>query len=200
MQKHAWIFLTGMYFFSGVGQAQSALDKYLGKSAEVSSSAPKSKNDDGGINKVYKGPNGYWRLDDTRLTGGFCAITYSAASGSAGYVGPVGNSTESFIVFNGPSIPSTSKEVRKRVTLTTGDGEVQTVDAFHAPNSNQDGGAIIVFRLSNIQAAMDGLSDVENLNVVMDAKQVFALKWQGGHTARKAMQTCLNGTAKTTAR
>ena len=199
MQKHALIFLAGMYFFSGAGYAQSALDKYLGKSAEVITSAPKSKSDDGGINKVYKGPNGYWRLDDTRLAGGFCAINYAAASHSAGYVGPVGNSTESFIVFNGPTIPPASKEVRKRVTLTTGDGEVQTVDAFHAPNSSQDGGAIIVFRLSNIQAAMDGLSDVENLNVVMDQKQVFALKWHGGHTARKAMQACLGG-AKTTAK
>ncbi|MBK9432746.1 MAG: hypothetical protein IPN50_10140 [Sphingomonadales bacterium] len=76
--------------------------------------------------------------------------------------------------------------------MTTADGESQSVLAYHAPNTQSKQSGIILFRLTDIQAAMDGMSDVENLNVVMDKKQVFAIKWKGGHTARKAMQGCLS--------
>lgn len=181
---------VGLGLIGAQASAQSTLDKYLKKSTE-SSSSNKSKTDEAGVNKVYKGSGGYWRLDDTRATGGFCAITFYAAPYYAGYVGPVGTNTESFIVFSGPTIPTIKKEKRKKMTLTTAEGEVQTVQAVHMPNSGPQGGAIILFRLTDIQAAMDGISDVENVAVVMDKKQVFSIKWQGGHIARATMQKCL---------
>jgi hypothetical protein len=183
-----------MVLCSVSAQAQSTLDKYLKKSTEGSASV-KNQADAAGVNKVYKDPNGFWRLDDTRATGGFCAITYYSSAYYAGYVGPAVGNPDSFILFSGPTIPSIQKETKKKMTLTTGDGEVQTVQAFHAPNTQSKQSGIILFRLTDIQAAMDGISDVENLNVMMDKKQAFAIKWKGGHTARKAMQGCLSGGA-----
>jgi hypothetical protein len=78
------------------------------------------------------------------------------------------------------------------MSLTTADGSVQSVSAFHAPNPQSKESGIILFRLTNIQAAIADMSDVENLNVVMDKKQVFAIKWEGGFTARASMQKCLD--------
>lgn len=173
-------------------QAQSTLDKYLKESTEGNGSV-RNQADVAGVNKVYKDPNGFWRLDDTRAGGGFCAITYYASSYYAGYIGPTAGHPDSFILFSGPTIPPIQKETRKKMTLTTADGEVQTVQASHAPNTQSKQSGIILFRLTDIQAAMDGMSDVENLNVVMDKKQAFMIKWKGGHTARKAMQVCLSG-------
>jgi hypothetical protein len=192
--KMRWTLLVSLALIATPAQAQSSLDKYLKKSTEGSATV-KNQADVQGINKVYKDPDGYWRLDDTRASGGFCAITYYSSAYYAGYVGPAVSNPDSFILFSGPTIPSIQKETKKRMTLTSADGESQTVLAFHAPNPRSKQSGIILFRLTDIQAAMDGISDVENLNVVMDKKQVFALKWKGGHTARKAMQGCLTGGA-----
>jgi hypothetical protein len=80
------------------------------------------------------------------------------------------------------------------MALTTADGVVQSVLAFHAPNAQSKNSGVILFRLTDIKAAMAEMSDVENLNVVLDKKQVFAIKWNGGRSAQQAMQTCLDKT------
>lgn len=194
--KYLTLPLAGAFMLFAIpAQAQSTLDKYLKKST-VESASVENQIEIGGVNKVYKGPDGFWRLDDTRATGGFCAITYYTPYYYAGYVGPAAGRADAFILFSGPTIPPIQKETRKKMTLTTADGEVQAVQAFHAPNTQSKQSGIILFRLTDIQAAMDGMSDVENLNVVMDNKQAFAIKWKGGHTARKAMQSCLSGTTE----
>jgi hypothetical protein len=188
--KMRWPLLLSLALISGSAQAQSALDKYLKKNTE--SGSGKSNAEEAGINKVFKSPEGYWRLDDSRATGGFCAITYVTPAYLAGYLGPVGNTTDAFMVFNGPTIPAIKKEKRKQMTITGADGLSQTTQAVHAPNS-KDMGAIY-FRLTGIQAAMDEMSDVEHVTIGMDKKQVFSLKWKGGHTARAALNKCLAST------
>lgn len=189
--------LVGLALISGSAHAQSTLDKYLKKSTEGSASN-KNQADVSGVNKVYKDAEGFWRLDDTRAGGGFCAITYYSSAYYTGYVGPTVGNPESFILFSGPTVPPIKKETKKKMTLTTSDGEVQTVQAFHAPNAESKQSGIILFRLTDINAAMNGISDIENLNVVMDKKQAFAIKWKGGHTARAAMQKCLGASTQKT--
>jgi|GEM_PF-3013685 hypothetical protein len=189
--KSRFPFLLGLALISSSAHAQSTLDKYLKKSTTGTASTA-NQADAKGVNKVYKDAEGFWRLDDTRAGGGFCAITYYSSATYAGYVGPVVGNPDSFILFSSASIPAIKKETKKKMTLTTADGESQSVLAYHAPNTQSKQSGIILFRLTDIQAAMDGMSDVENLNVVMDKKQVFAIKWKGGHTARKAMQGCLS--------
>jgi hypothetical protein len=172
--------------------AQSVLDKYMKKNSQGSESSKAEA--DPAI--IFKDAAGFWRLDDSRSTGGFCAITYLASPYFAGYVGPVVGNSDSFILFSGPTIPPIQKEKKKKMTLTTADGEVQSVMAFHAPNGQSKDSGIILFRLTDIHAAISGMSDVENLNVVMDKKKVFAIKWSAGLKAQKAMQNCIGGTAK----
>ncbi len=193
--KMRWPLLLSLALISGSAQAQSTLDKYLKKSTEGSASN-KNQADVSGVNKVYKDAEGFWRLDDTRAGGGFCAITYYSSAYFAGYIGPAAGKPESFILFSGPTIPPVQKEAKKKMTLTTGDGEVQAVQAFHAPDPQSKQSGIILFKLTDINAAMAGMNEVENLNVVMDKKQVFAIKWKGGHIARAAMQKCLGSTPK----
>ena len=184
--------LVSLALLSGSAQAQSALDKYLKKNTE--SASGKSNADEAGINKVFKSPEGYWRLDDSRATGGFCAMTYVTAAYFAGFLGGMPDPKDAFMIFDGPTIPPIKKEKRKQMTITGADGLSQTTQAFHAPSAtNKDMGSII-FRLTGIQAAMDELSDVEHVTIVMDKKQVFSMKWKGGHTARAAMKKCLAST------
>ena len=184
--------ILGLCLIAGPVQAESTLDNYLKKNVE-SSSTNKSKVDEAAVNKVYKGGDGFWRLDDTRATGGSCSVTYVSGAQYAAYVGPAGNVKESFIVFGGTSIPPIQSVTTKKMTLTTADGKAQSVQAFHAPNSAQKDFGIIFFRLTDIQAAMDEISDVEDVNVLMENKKAFAIKWEGGHAARTAMQGCLSG-------
>lgn len=169
--------------------AQSTLDKYLKKNTQ--GVAAGSKASEAGINKVYTGDGGFWRLDDSRATGGACAITWTAVPYYAGYLGPSGNTGDSFIVFSGPTIPPIATGKNRKMTLTAADGKAQTVDAFHAPNTAQKDGGIILFRLTDMAAAMADMSDVENITIGIDKKPVFSIKWQGGHTARAAMNKCL---------
>lgn len=173
-------------------KAESTLDKYLKKNTETKSSAG-----GGASKKVHENSDGYWKLDDTRASGGFCAITYvSTGKSSAGYVGPSASSPDAYIVFVGASIAPIKDVVRKKMTLTTGsDGQASSVQAFHGPNPQKPESGIISFRMTSIREAVDLMADVEEVGVVLDEKKVFSLQWKGGHTARKAMQACLGGSA-----
>jgi hypothetical protein len=192
MTRNLLVFLSLLGLLCEPVHAQSTLDKYLKKNSQGSDAA--KAHSDPAI--IFKGPEGYWRLDDTRSTGGFCALTYFEPPYFAGYVGPVVGNPDSFILFSGPTIPPIQKEKKKKMSLTTADGAVQSVVAFHVPNPEAKESGMILFRLTDIQAAIADLSDVENLNVVMDKKQVFAIQWAGGHVARNAMRSCIGSNAK----
>ena len=183
----------GLALVSEPVQAQSTLDKYMKKNTEGNTST-KSQAEVAGINKVYKSAEGYWTLDDKRATGGYCAITYVTPAYFAALYGGGASLKDTFFVFNGPTIPGIKKEKRKQMILTFGDGVAQKTQAIHAPDPVHKEMGTIVFQLSSIQAALDELKDVEHVTIGMDNKQVFSIKWKGGHTARAAMQKCLSST------
>lgn len=173
--------------------AQSTLDKYLKKNTASDSSG--SAASEAGINKVYSGTGGFWRIDDNRSTGGACSITWTAKPYNAGYLGPVSAGGDAFFVLDGPTIPAVKSGKKRKMTLTTADGTTQTVDAFHAPNTAKKDSGIIFFRLTDIGAAMADMGDTETLTITIDGNQVFSTSWQGGHAARTAMRGCLSGKA-----
>ncbi len=193
MRLVLWMSL-GLAFASGPLKAQSALDKYLKKNTENGSG--KSNADQPGINKVFKSPEGFWTLDDGRAAGGFCAITYVTPAYFTALYGGGANPKETFYVFNGPTIPGIKKEKRKQMTITGADGVAQTTQAIHAPDPIHKEMGTIVFQLLSIESALDEMTDVEHVTIVMDKKQVFSIKWKGGHTARAAMKKCLASTPK----
>jgi hypothetical protein len=191
------LFYAGFSLFAGTAQAESTLDRYLKRNSDAGSTT-KNQAVIAGVNKVYKSAEGYWRLDDTRSVGGFCAITYVAGAYSAGYVGPATGSPQAYIIFIGPSIPPVRKVIRKKMTLTAAsDGQISSVPAYHGPNSQNPVSGVISFGMTSITEAVDVMSDVEELGVSLDGKRVFAIKWKGGHTARKAMQACLSSSVPT---
>lgn len=181
--------------FAVLVQAESTLDKYMKKNTESDISA-KNQTEVAGINKVYKSSEGYWKLDDNRAIGGPCAITYVTPAYLAAFIGPSKDNVQAFMYFNGPTIPGIKKEKRKQVTITGVDGLSQTTQAIHAPDPVHKEMGSIIFGLSGIQAAMDELSDVEHVTIVMEKKQVFSIKWKGGHKARAAMVKCLRNNAQ----
>ena len=140
---------------------------------------------------LYKDAEGAWHLSDTRANQGGCAVAYTTGTDFAAYIGPVAGHSEAFIMFGGSSIPPIAKETQKRMTLTTSDGQEQSVLAFHAPNPQSKKSGLILFKLTDIKAAMDEISDIENLKIAIDNKAAFAMKWRGGFIARKAMNACL---------
>lgn len=183
---------------AGPAQAETVLDKYIKKNTQGSSG--KSNADEAGVNKVFKSPEGYWTLDDSRATGGFCAITYVTPAYFTALYGGGADPKDTFFVFNGPTIPGIKKEKRKQMTITGADGVPQTTQAVHAPDPVHKEMGTIFFRMVSIESAMNGMFDVEHVKIVMDKKQVFSIKWKGGHTARAAMQKCLDSTPSTGAK
>ena len=187
------VLTIGLAAAAASAHAQSTLDQYLKRSTEGSSSTTSSANE-AGINKVYKSAEGYWRLDDTRATGGFCSITYVTPAYFVGFLGSSNATTPGLIIFNGPTIPPIKKSKRKTVTITAVDGSSQSMPAVHDPDGTYKEFGTIRLTYTSIQPAIDTLSDVENLTIVMDKRQVFAMKWKGGNLARAAMRKCLDGT------
>ena len=175
----------------GSALAESTLDKYLKKNSQ-SGAAGKSDADEAGVNKVFKSPEGYWRLDDSRKTGGFCTITYVTPAYLAGLWGGGADPKDTFWIFNGPTIPGIKTEKRKQMTITGADGVAQTTQAIHAPDPVHKEMGTIIFRMASTQSAIDEITDLEHVTIVMDKKQVFSMKWKGGHKARAAMQKCMN--------
>lgn len=173
---------------AGGACAQSALDKHLNRS--LGEDAAKNEQKVEGVNKVHATAAGYWRLDGQ---GGKsaepCAITYVRQWYSAGYVAPQPGSDESFFVLSGPSIPPVDSPTRKKMKLFARGSDVQEVQAMHIPNRKEAGA--IVFKLTDLKEALNGMSDVENLRIGLDNKDVFSMSWDGGHKAREAMRKCL---------
>lgn len=190
----AWMVFFWSFVLCGPVQAESTLDKYLKKNTKSGTSGETTA-EEAGINKVYKSPEGYWRLDDSRVTGGFCAITYITSAYYVGYLGPTGGSTDAYIIFDGPTIPPTKNAKHKTVTLTSANGATHTIPAIHQPSSTHKDIGTLRFTFRSIQPAMDEMNEVEHLTIVMDNKQVFSIKWKGGHTARDAMKKCLASTS-----
>ncbi|WP_439470111.1 hypothetical protein [Blastomonas fulva] len=185
--RNSWIVVLCVALASPAAHAQSTLDKYLKRSTQGDASTATDK-----VEKVFEGPSGYWRVDDNRAGGGSCSVTYEAGPNKAGYVAPTSGSDAAFIVFSGPAIPPTKAGKNRKMTLyTSSNGQAQAVEAFHAPNTAEKGGGIIFFRLTDIEAAMADISDVEDIVASLDEAEVFAIAWQGGHKARAAMQECL---------
>jgi hypothetical protein len=189
--KHLFLLSFCLSLFAVSVQAESTLDKYMKKNTEDNTSA-KSQMEVAGINKVFKSTEGYWRLDDTRPTGGSCSITYVAGSYHAGFVGPSAESPDAITVFIGPSIPAAKKAIRKKMTMVSpSDGKSASVFALHGPNGQNKDSGIITFRINNIHEAMQQFTDTGEVAVVMDDKKAFSINWKGGHIARNAMQKCL---------
>lgn len=187
--RNAWMTVLFVAFAAPAVHAQSTLDKYLKRNTQGDVA---TTSDSGSVKKVFEGPDGHWRIDDNRSAGGSCSVTYEAGASKAGYVAPTAGSNVAFIVFSGPAIPPTKAGKNKKMTLyTSSNGATQTVEAFHAPNTAEKGGGIIFFRLTDIEAAMADISDVEEITVGLGKAEVFAIAWQGGHKARAAMQECL---------
>ena len=185
--RSAWITTLCVALASPAAHAQSTLDKYLKRSTQGDASTTT-----GNAKKVFEGSSGFWRVDDNRAAGGSCSVTYEAGPNKAGYVAPTSGSDAAFIVFSGPAIPPTKAgRNRKMMLYTSSNGETQAVEAFHAPNTAENGGGIIFFRLTDIEAAMADISDAEDIVVSLDKAEIFAIAWQGGHKARAAMQECL---------
>jgi hypothetical protein len=168
--------------------AQSALDRHLNRS--LGEDATKNEQKVEGVNKVHATAAGYWRLDgQASKSGEPCSITYVRQWYSAGYVAPLAGSNESFFVLSGPSIPPVDSPTRKKMKLFARGSDVQEVQAMHIPNRKEAGA--IVFKLTDLKEALNGMSDVENLRIGLDNKDVFSMSWDGGHKAREAMRSCL---------
>jgi hypothetical protein len=173
---------------AGGACAQSALDRHLNRS--LGEDAAKNEQKVEGVDKVHATAAGYWRLDGQGSKSGEpCSVTYVRQPYSAGYVAPQPGSDESFFVLSGPSIPPVDSPTRKKMKLFARGSDVQEVQAMHIPNRKEAGA--IIFKLTDLKAAMDGMSDVENLRIGLDNKDVFSMSWDGGHKAREAMRSCL---------
>jgi hypothetical protein len=172
----------------GSALAQSALDRQLSRSLGADTAKSDAKVE--GVNKVHATAAGYWRLDgQASKSGEPCSITYISQRSSAGYVAPERGSNESFLLLSGPSIPPADSPTRKKMKLFARGSDVQEVQAMHIPNRPESGA--IVFKFTDLKAALDDMSDTENLRIGLDNKEVFSINWDGGHKAREAMRACL---------
>ena len=191
MKIFLMLFLSlGLGSLAASVNAESTLDKYL-KKGTAGSTTIRNQADVAGVNKVYKGAEGYWYLDDNRASGGACAITYVATHSTVAYVGPTAASTASLFVLSGPHIPPIQKANPRKVSMIGKDGVAAVVPVIHAPNEALKEAPLIIVNI-DLKASLAAMEDVDVTEIVMDKKQVFAIKWQGGLIARAAMQKCLD--------
>lgn len=191
MKIFLMLFLSlGLGSLAASVNAESTLDKYL-KKGTAGSSTISNQADVAGVNKVYKDAEGYWYLDDNRAFGGACSITYVASHSTAAYVGPTAASSASLVVLSGPHIPEIKEAKPRKVSMIGKDGVAAIVPVIHAPNVALKQAPLIIANI-DLKASLAAMEDVDVTEIVMDKKQVFAIRWQGGHIARAAMQKCLD--------
>lgn len=98
---------------------------------------------------------------------------------------------------SGPSVSFTTEPRTLRVALATKGDSHQAVRAINCPAGSKN--YAILFELTDFTAALDAMTDGENIAVLMDEtatkfrQSLFSGSWFGGHGARES--SCHNATA-----
>lgn len=124
--------------------------------------------------------------------GEYCAALYWKGDGLVQISGPGGDYRGAMITFWGPDIPKPKDFGRVRVTLKQTGDPPQTVEAFNYLIPDHEFGAIAL-AVPSIDAALAGMIDVSEFELVISGKAVAKVAWTGGLEARDRLSDCVRG-------
>lgn len=106
--------------------------------------------------------------------------------------GPGGDYEGALLTFTTEAIPRPETMEIVTVTLTQNDEPPTTVKAFNYSMPNQPFG-VIAFAVPTIDAALDGMEDVQSFDVKIEGQSVANTTWHSGLKVRDEFRKCLNG-------
>lgn len=137
--------------------------------------------------------NGSWtHFQDTnaKMPGEFCSAFFTKEQGFAMLSGPGTGYDGALLTFWGMNVPK-PKAVRKiKVTLKQTDDKPQTVTAFNYYNPAHGMGAIAL-AVPSIEAALAGILDKQEFEVVIGGKSAAKVKWHSGLAMKKKLAACV---------
>lgn len=124
--------------------------------------------------------------------GQFCTAAFFKESASVSIVGPGGNQTGALMIFASATVPRPNDPVvETKVTLRQSDSPPQTVKTFHVQNPHAKESGAIVFAVPTIEAALEGMIDTLDFDVILNGKSVVAIGWYDGLDAKQKLRKCL---------
>lgn len=141
--------------------------------------------------------NGAWdiiKADKSAGDGQHCVALFTKGQAIVSLVGPNPAYNGTLMIFSGPDVPRPKAVEKASFTLSQLGMEPQTVTAFSYVNSAQSWGSI-AFAVPSVQAAIDGIDDVQKIEVAKSGKVVFKTDWSKGHAARDKWRSCMQGQA-----
>lgn len=137
--------------------------------------------------------NGSWTFfqdSNSKRPGDFCSAFFTREQGFAMLSGPGKGYDGALLTFWGMNIPR-PKSVRKiKVTLNQTDDKPQTVTAFNYYNPAHGMGAIAL-AVPSIDAALAGILDKQEFELVVGGKSVAKVKWHSGLAMKKKLAACV---------
>ncbi len=142
--------------------------------------------------------NGGWDFFQDKVDaapGEYCAAFFWKKDGFVRVSGPGGNYQGALLTFWGENIPRPKKVEKIKVTLTQSNEPPQTVQAFNYIMPGEAYGAIAL-AVPSIEAAIEGMEDVQSFDLAIEGKSVAKVEWHGGLAARDKLSKCVSLRAK----
>lgn len=142
--------------------------------------------------------NGGWDFFQDKVDaapGEYCAAFFWKKDGFVRVSGPGGDYQGALLTFWGENIPRPKKVEKIKVTLAQSNEPPQTVQAFNYIMPGDAYGAIAL-AVPSIEAALEGMEDVQSFDLVIEGKSVAKVEWHGGLAARDQLSKCVSLRAK----
>lgn len=132
----------------------------------------------------------YFQDSNSKKPGEFCSAFFTREQGFAMLSGPGSGYDGAMLTFWSMNIPK-PKAVRKiKVTLKQTDDKPQTVTAFNYYNAAHGMGAIAL-AVPSIEAALAGILDKHEFELLVGGKSVAKVKWHSGLAMKKKLTACV---------
>lgn len=145
--------------------------------------------DDPEYQAYMKGKWSFFQDKHKARPGEFCAAFFMRKDNMVMISGPGGGYDGALITFWSKAIPTT-KSVRKlKVTLKQTGEAPQTVQALNY-KARGHGFAAIALTVPNLKAALAGMLDTHDFELLVGGKSVSKISWWGGNKARDRLKAC----------
>jgi hypothetical protein len=144
---------------------------------------------------------GYWQFfqaSSNAKKGEFCAAMFSKDGMSVTILGPGGSYKGALMMLanaiDNPAFPSSPTPTKVLMSLKQGDDAAVTVNVLNYTIGDLKV-PVAVFAVPTVEAAMAGMDDKQKFQLEHKGKEIVAVEWHSGHTARDELKKCLSGQA-----
>jgi hypothetical protein len=132
----------------------------------------------------------YFQDSHTKKPGEFCSAFFSRQEGFAMLSGPGAGYDGALLTFWGMNVPRPKTTRKIKVTLKQTDDKPQTVTAFNYYNPAHGMGAVAL-AVPTIEAALAGILDKQEFELVAGGKSIAKVKWHSGLAMKKKLTACV---------